>query len=54
MKKFTVLFSIAVLFGITCVITFSHHEKKNRYDSTMQLVISSTYDPAYLVSSLYI
>ncbi len=52
MKKLTFLFSIAILFSITCVIAVSHHEKKNRYDDRMQLVISITYDPYYLVSSL--
>ena len=47
MKKFTVLFTIAVLVGITCVIAFSHHENKNRSDSTMMLEINAIYGPIY-------
>ena len=46
MKKFTVLFTIAVLVGITYVIAFSHHENKNRSESSMTLLIN-TYDPFY-------
>ena len=51
MKKFTVLL-IGTLFSITCMIAFSHHEKKNRYSDNMVLVISYTYDRAYLTSSV--
>lgn len=52
MKKFTVLFTVTLLIGITSIIAFSHHEKKNRYSDNMVLMISSTYDRAYLTSSV--